>query len=278
VCHIKGERLGSARFDPNQTDEERQSYDNLIVMCPTHHTVIDDDEDSYSPERLYRMKKEHEAGATSVAEDEAERLANSYSQTNANIRQSGGVAAQTLNATHFTINHNPPPSQGGREREQQAVERIWDSIEKLRQEFGSFVLLDSILTRDEIHNGYQRGWALTNFSYLDALSADNELLEIFKRVGANAVDRERPFVTRQTWNIFYSIRAIYGRYGYLLHLSSQNRFYHDWRTDEGMDQHLRYRLPSNFVDSLKQKSFGGIKAVIEYLEEEFIAEAGFRRG
>ena len=42
VCHIKGARPGSARYDPGQTDVERHAYANLVLMCPTHHTVTDD--------------------------------------------------------------------------------------------------------------------------------------------------------------------------------------------------------------------------------------------
>jgi hypothetical protein len=34
VCHIKGARPGSARYDPQQTDVERHQYQNLILMCP----------------------------------------------------------------------------------------------------------------------------------------------------------------------------------------------------------------------------------------------------
>ena len=41
ICHIKGARPGSARFDEAQSPTDRHHRDNLILMCPTHHTVID---------------------------------------------------------------------------------------------------------------------------------------------------------------------------------------------------------------------------------------------
>jgi hypothetical protein len=41
VCHIAGEKEGAARWDPNMTDSERRDFTNLIVLCPTSHTVID---------------------------------------------------------------------------------------------------------------------------------------------------------------------------------------------------------------------------------------------
>src|SRR5437899_2431198 len=36
ICHIKGEKPGSARFDPDQLPRDRQSFDNLILMCGQH--------------------------------------------------------------------------------------------------------------------------------------------------------------------------------------------------------------------------------------------------
>jgi hypothetical protein len=63
VCHICGEKPGAARYNPSQTEAERQAYDNLIVLCPTHHTIIDGDERTYTVDALHEMKRAHEAKA-----------------------------------------------------------------------------------------------------------------------------------------------------------------------------------------------------------------------
>ena len=60
ICHIKGKKPDGPRYDPNQTDEERHSFDNLVLMCPIHHDVIDDDLVSYTVSRLKEIKAEHE--------------------------------------------------------------------------------------------------------------------------------------------------------------------------------------------------------------------------
>ncbi len=60
ICHIKGEKCGSARFDEDQPDAERQGFDNLILLCGSHHKIIDDDEVKYTVRRLRKMKKDHE--------------------------------------------------------------------------------------------------------------------------------------------------------------------------------------------------------------------------
>ena len=73
VAHIKGLNVGSARHDRTQTPEERNAYSNLILLCPNHHTIIDDDEVSYTVERLHSIKTTHEALATPVSPEETDR-------------------------------------------------------------------------------------------------------------------------------------------------------------------------------------------------------------
>ena len=65
ICHIKGNRPGSKRNDQSQSEEDRHGFDNLILLCPIHHDVIDDDDIAYTVTRLVEMKKTHEAGSRS---------------------------------------------------------------------------------------------------------------------------------------------------------------------------------------------------------------------
>lgn len=60
ICHIKGKKPESSRYDPNQSDEERHGFDNLVLMCPLHHKLIDDDSDSYTISRLKEIKVDYE--------------------------------------------------------------------------------------------------------------------------------------------------------------------------------------------------------------------------
>ncbi len=60
MAHIEGEKPGSARFNPNMTDEQRANYKNLILLCPTHHSIIDKNESEYTVEKLKQVKREHE--------------------------------------------------------------------------------------------------------------------------------------------------------------------------------------------------------------------------
>ncbi|MCP3018634.1 hypothetical protein [Cupriavidus basilensis] len=41
VCHIEAAMLDGARFNPAQSNENRRSLDNLVLMCAGHHAQID---------------------------------------------------------------------------------------------------------------------------------------------------------------------------------------------------------------------------------------------
>ncbi len=59
VCHIEAAEEGGQRYNPKLSDEERRSYDNLIVLCPNHHKITDDVV-QHPVEVLKKMKTDHE--------------------------------------------------------------------------------------------------------------------------------------------------------------------------------------------------------------------------
>ena len=59
ICHIEAAEEGGERFNPNMTNEERRSFDNLMLMCYEHH-IITNDVSKYSVQTLKKMKKDHE--------------------------------------------------------------------------------------------------------------------------------------------------------------------------------------------------------------------------
>lgn len=60
MAHIKGENPTSARYDSSMSDKERNGYENRILLCPTHHTVIDNDSHLYNVGKLLEIKNNHE--------------------------------------------------------------------------------------------------------------------------------------------------------------------------------------------------------------------------
>jgi tetratricopeptide (TPR) repeat protein len=64
ILHIEGVLPTSARFNPNMTNEQRRGYDNLLLMCGTDHTIIDNDPETWPAATLQNLKLAHEARAT----------------------------------------------------------------------------------------------------------------------------------------------------------------------------------------------------------------------
>lgn len=60
ICHIEGLNPTSARYNARSTDEERNSVDNLILLCSNHHDLVDQNEHLYTADVLRKMKLDHE--------------------------------------------------------------------------------------------------------------------------------------------------------------------------------------------------------------------------
>jgi len=39
ICHIEADKSGGPRYNSMQTNEERQAFENLILMCANHHKL-----------------------------------------------------------------------------------------------------------------------------------------------------------------------------------------------------------------------------------------------
>lgn len=59
-AHIVGEKIEAPRGQSPLTDEERNSYHNIILLCPTHHTEIDKNVFDWPVEKLHLAKSRHE--------------------------------------------------------------------------------------------------------------------------------------------------------------------------------------------------------------------------
>ncbi|MGG1555092.1 hypothetical protein [Paenibacillus ferrarius] len=67
-CHIIAEEENGPRGKSNLSKDERNKYDNLILLCSPHHKIIDDHENIYSVEKLNAFKKNHERNISKLIE------------------------------------------------------------------------------------------------------------------------------------------------------------------------------------------------------------------
>lgn len=68
MAHIEGFGPGSKRHNPNLPMMDLNSYSNLILLCPSCHTVVDNDPKKYTVSELKDIKQRHEKEAMSSTE------------------------------------------------------------------------------------------------------------------------------------------------------------------------------------------------------------------
>jgi hypothetical protein len=67
LCHIESALPEGERFNEDSNNEQRRSFDNLMLMCHEHH-VTTDDVDEFPVERMRKIKRAHEAKYSGVVE------------------------------------------------------------------------------------------------------------------------------------------------------------------------------------------------------------------
>jgi hypothetical protein len=60
VCHIKARNIGGPRYDPKQSNEDRHSFGNLLLLCSRHSKVIDTEPRKFTVDLLQEIKQIHE--------------------------------------------------------------------------------------------------------------------------------------------------------------------------------------------------------------------------
>lgn len=63
-CHIISPQANGPRHDPSYTDEKLDAYENLILLCRTHHKLVDDQTLTFTADILRQMKVNHELWVT----------------------------------------------------------------------------------------------------------------------------------------------------------------------------------------------------------------------
>lgn len=93
IAHIASLNATDIRYDPTLTETQLNDYDNLILLCPNHHDMIDApaNKHKYTIEYLKDMKKAHEEEVSS------KRTMSNFNDDNFNIR------IETLNKDYIEI-------------------------------------------------------------------------------------------------------------------------------------------------------------------------------
>lgn len=60
-CHIVAKEAAGPRGDPSFPKAKLDEYENLILLCKIHHKMVDDQPNTYTVDRLRKLKADHES-------------------------------------------------------------------------------------------------------------------------------------------------------------------------------------------------------------------------
>jgi hypothetical protein len=86
IAHIVAKSLDGPRGSDPLPVDQRDDYNNLVLLCPTHHKIVDDNVVDWPIERLIQMKADHEKWV-------------------ANQLETGGISVRDLSGGEFLTNH-----------------------------------------------------------------------------------------------------------------------------------------------------------------------------
>ena len=70
ICHIHSVKEDGPRGKIGLTSDEYNTYDNLIMLCPNHHTIVDGQDEAYPAESLRGWKETHELKSYQVSAED----------------------------------------------------------------------------------------------------------------------------------------------------------------------------------------------------------------
>lgn len=77
ICHIEAASEGGERFNSHMTNEQRRNYDNLMLMCYSHH-IETNKVNIYTVEKMKEIKYNHENQYFNFIDNIAYKMQNSF--------------------------------------------------------------------------------------------------------------------------------------------------------------------------------------------------------
>lgn len=270
ICHIHAYSPDGPRYNHNQTDEERQGFDNLILMCANHHKMVDDDEFSYPAERLRQIKHQHESRQIAAPEDEFSAVV-----VQLLIDQSTSISAASSEFSAHTVHaHNLSQTLPAKNPQiGEAVEVLWNTVLKLKEEFSEVTLVDSVLLASELDECFRGKRDISIYGKLGRYKALPLVAQILQSIIPANVQDCRLYVSDRLWAIYSTLLTLHGRTAMLITASFKDKRLNDWRDDGSLNGTLRKALDAGLIDATKRMQIGGLNALIGELEDQFRREA-----
>jgi hypothetical protein len=186
ICHIRARNEGGPRFDVTQSEDERQSFDNLVLLCRRHHKMVDAEPDVYSVEALEEIKRlrEEEMGRPEQATDafyakillgDLRRIEVTNNSGNVVIDSPGAIIAATVNVKSARKTVKIQPAAGTIGADQKASRYVRHLINRYNEFASADKSRDTkfsygVISKN-IESNFRAPWAMLAIEDFDALCA-----------------------------------------------------------------------------------------------------------
>ncbi|MGE4546123.1 MAG: HNH endonuclease signature motif containing protein [Pedobacter sp.] len=191
-AHIVGDNPGSARSTSPLTAEQRDSYHNLILLCPTHHTEIDSNEPDWPVERIHQVKSEHELWVTETLSETIDHFKLAQQTTLASLVDAAVELCDFENWQAWTSRALSPDPKWEESRpdrifefRQKIIAAIWyDEFEELKRSAITLSILLNRAAQKFLEHSDLRGNTYFPFKFYKALSHNPNYHEDLKKYEA----------------------------------------------------------------------------------------------
>lgn len=96
ISHIEAASPGGPRYRAEMSDDERRSFENLMLLCDECHSIIDnaENENDYPVELLKEWKRDHESKNQSSSWKVTDEIVKSFIDNSQTVVNTGFVSAQ----------------------------------------------------------------------------------------------------------------------------------------------------------------------------------------
>lgn len=142
-CHIISPKRGGPRHR-GLPSNDYDKLENLLILCKIHHTVVDSQHKTYTVERLYEIKEQHERWVDQRLTTETERTGSSVIIL-PRLTTGKELMAMNSDCMAFIFDHDEPESEaemeliGGFLQTVQDWGEIWSEVDmrnRLEAQFG----------------------------------------------------------------------------------------------------------------------------------------------
>ena len=155
-----------------------------------------------------------------------------------------------------------------------SVENLWQALNKLQAAYFAGLGLLGIMTPKELDDCVSGRATPPLRKTFEALGDDATQFyaDTMKTVMNNLSGSEVFYVSSRLWFLYETIHMVYGRIGFLIGYSLEEKKYRDWRDDKVMMSILAEALSSDRIDHAKIRTIGGLNEILNWLIAEFVKE------